>query len=139
MLVEITIIGRVNMLKYSKQREYIKEFLANRQDHPTAETIYSGVKDKIPQISLGTVYRNLSLMSNRGEIIKISTDSGPDRFDGNCSLHYHFFCISCGCILDLDMESIEHINTIAEHHFDGQILGSTTKFFGNCPTCLEKQ
>ena len=61
------------MLKYSRQREAIKTFLAGRYDHPTAETVYLGIKEEFPNISLGTVYRNLSLLSDIGEIQKLST------------------------------------------------------------------
>ena len=127
------------MLKYSRQRESIKNFLMQRCDHPTAETVYLGIKEDFPNISLGTVYRNLSLLADIGEILKISTDDGPDRFDGNINPHYHFFCKDCGQVLDLEMESIEHINVIAGHKFAGQITGSVTHFFGKCPECMEKQ
>lgn len=124
------------MLKYSRQRESIKNFLMQRCDHPTAETIYLGIKEEFPNISLGTVYRNLSLLADIGEILKISTNNGPDRFDGNICPHYHFFCKECGQVLDLEMDSIEHINVIASHKFGGQIEGSVTHFFGKCPECL---
>ena len=126
------------MLKYSRQRESIKNSLMQRCDHPTAETVYLDIKEEFPNISLGTVYRNLSLLAEIGEILKISTDDGPDRFDGNVEPHYHFFCKECGQVLDLEMESIEHINVIAGHKFAGQITGSVTHFFGKCPDCLKK-
>ena len=127
------------MLKYSRQRESIKNFLMQRCDHPTAETVYLGIKEDFPNVSLGTVYRNLSLLADLGEILKISTDDGPDRFDGNINPHYHFFCKDCGQVLDLEMESIEHINVIASHKFAGRITGSVTHFFGKCTECLEKE
>ena len=127
------------MLKYSRQRESIKNFLDGRYDHPTAETVYLGIKEEYPNISLGTVYRNLSLLADMGEILKISTDNGPDRFDGNTAPHYHFFCKECGSVIDLEMESIEHINVIAGHKFGGQIEGSVTHFFGSCPDCVKKK
>lgn len=127
------------MLKYSRQRESIKNFLMQQCDHPTAETVYMGMKEEYPNISLGTVYRNLSLLADIGEILKISTDNGPDRFDGHTSPHYHFFCKECAQVLDLEMESIEHINVIASHKFKGEINGSVTHFFGKCPDCLAKE
>ena len=68
------------MIKYSRQRESIVNFLASRTDHPTAETIYQNIKKEFPNISLGTVYRNLSLLEEIGEIIKISTGVGPDHY-----------------------------------------------------------
>lgn len=126
------------MIKYSRQRECIKHFLVNRYDHPTAETIYINVKKEFPNISLGTVYRNLSLLTELGEIQKISTGIGPDRFDGNPAPHYHFFCRNCGCVTDLDMEGIDHINILAGSQFDGEIEGNITYFYGKCADCLKK-
>ena len=70
-------------LKYSRQRECIREFVQNCHEHPTADTVYAGIKEEFPNISLGTVYRNLSLLVELGEIAKISTGNGPDRFDCN--------------------------------------------------------
>lgn len=127
------------MLKHSRQRENIKKYLMQRCDHPTAETVYLAMKEDFPNISLGTVYRNLSLLAELGEILKISVGSGPDRFDANLEPHYHFFCNECGRVLDLEMASVEHINVIAEHGFEGRIEGSITHFFGKCPECLAKE
>lgn len=127
----------LSLIKHSRQRECIKEFLADRFDHPTAETIYLNVKKEFPNISLGTVYRNLSLLTNQGIIRKLSTGIGPDRFDGNTSPHYHVLCTECGSVLDLDMENIDHINTLAGSQFDGEIYGHVTYFLGKCRNCLE--
>lgn len=123
------------MLKYSRQRESIKNFLATQCDHPTAETIYINIKKEFPNISLGTVYRNLNLLAEIGEIQKLSTGVGPDRFDGNPNPHYHFICNTCGNVLDLKVSGLEHINILAAQNFDGEIDGHTTYFFGACPTC----
>ena len=127
----------LSLIKHSRQRECIKEFLADRFDHPTAETIYLNVKKEFPNISLGTVYRNLSLLTNQGIIRKLSTGIGPDRFDGNTSPHYHVLCTECGSVLDLDMENIDHINTLAGSQFDVEIYGHVTYFLGKCRNCLE--
>lgn len=126
------------LIKHSRQRDCIKDFLANRCDHPTAETVYLNVRKEFPNISLGTVYRNLSLLTKLGEIRKLSTGTGPDRFDGNISPHYHIFCTECGNVLDLEIENIDHINTLASSGFDGEIEGHVTYFFGKCRNCLEK-
>lgn len=123
------------MIKYSKQRDSIKKFLADREDHPTAETVYWGIKEEFPNISLGTVYRNLALLANLGEILKLSIGNTPDRFDGRTNPHYHFLCNTCGNVLDLEMENIDHINVIAGHKFAGNIDGSVTYFYGTCPNC----
>lgn len=126
------------MLKYSRQRESIKNFLAARYDHPTAETVYLSIKEEFPNISLGTVYRNLNLLAEIGEIQKLSTGIGPDRFDGNPLPHYHFICNHCGCVLDLSVSGLEHINILAGQNFDGEIEGHITYFFGKCPACARE-
>ena len=73
-------------LKYSRQRESILQYLSATHSHPTADMVYMHVKEEFPNISLGTVYRNLNLLADIGEIIKIPTPDGGDRFDGisNC-------------------------------------------------------
>ena len=83
-------------IKYSRQREAIKHYLASTKEHPTADTVYLHVKEDFPNISLGTVYRNLNLLTDIGEAIKIPTPDGGDRFDGNVIPHNHFLCTSCG-------------------------------------------
>lgn len=123
------------MLKNSKQRDAIKSFLMTRYDHPTAETVYLNVKKEFPNISLGTIYRNLSLLSEIGEIQKLSTGIGPDRFDGNPAPHYHFICNQCGSVLDLDVTGLDHINVLASQNFDGEIEGHLIYFYGKCPDC----
>ncbi len=126
------------MIKYSRQRECIRDFILCRKDHPTAETVYMNVQKLFPNISLGTVYRNLTLLADLGEIQKISIGIGADRFDGNTAPHYHVICRNCGCVMDLEMENISHINILAENAFEGKIEGHFAYFFGICKSCLEK-
>ena len=77
-------------LNYSRQRESIKNYVMSRHDHPTAEQVYEAVKKEYPSVSRGTIYRNLSLLADRGEIVKLSRDGDVERFDGNTQLYYHF-------------------------------------------------
>lgn len=126
------------MIKYSRQRESIKSNLMSRYDHPTAETVYLDIKREYPNISLGTVYRNLSLLSELGEIQKISTELGPDRFDGNPAPHYHFICKECGCVMDIDLENQDNLDAIASDVFPGTIEGHSVQFYGKCPECMRK-
>lgn len=125
------------MLKYSRQRESIKQFLQSRHDHPTADMVYAGLKQTYPNISLGTVYRNLSLLADIGEISKISAGNGPDRFDGRITPHNHFICRECHQVLDLEMDSIDHITDVAGKHFDGIVEGHITNFYGLCGDCAK--
>lgn len=123
------------MLKYSRQRESIKNYLDTHRTHPTAETVYLDIKQDFPNISLGTVYRNLNLLADMGEILRISPGNGPDRYDGNAEPHYHFICEECGTVLDIDLEPQINLNEIANQQFNGTITGHVTHFFGLCPEC----
>ncbi|BAK46900.1 hypothetical protein CXIVA_09330 [Clostridium sp. SY8519] len=127
-----------NRSKRSKQRDSIQAFLASRHDHPTAETVYLNIREQIPNISLATVYRNLSLLSEQGEIRKISIGQGPDRFDGNTEPHSHFICRECGTIIDLAAEPALPVTDMDGHPFDGKIDEHVTCYYGLCPTCLKK-
>ena len=124
-------------LKHSKQRDSIKEFLEGRKDHPTADMVYMNVRKTFPNISLGTVYRNLSLLSEIGEIQKISSSNGPDRFDGNPKPHFHFFCRKCGQVTDIPCKyPIDFQSQL--HDFGGMVEEESIQFFGICETCLKK-
>lgn len=127
------------VLKHSKQRDSIKAYLASTTAHPTADTVYLHIREEFPHISLGTVYRNLNLLADIGEAIKITTPDGADRFDGNTEPHYHVLCTKCGSVIDLEMESLTSINKIAEDHFPGTIESHTALFFGVCENCLDHQ
>lgn len=125
-------------LKYSKQRQVIKDFLMTRKDHPTADTVYMNVRNEHPNISLGTVYRNLSLLADLGEIQRLRFGDGVDHYDADTSEHYHFICTKCGSIIDLKAESLDHIMDIAGRSFDGEIQGHVIYFHGICGSCKKR-
>lgn len=125
--------------KHSRQRELIKEFLMTRKDHPTADVVYRSVRQQNPNISLGTVYRNLTLLADTGEIRRLNVGDGVDHFDADTSPHYHFVCRECGSVIDLKMDSIEAIKNIAAANFDGHIAGHVTYFYGLCSKCTKAQ
>lgn len=126
-------------LKYSRQREAVKNFLMTRKDHPTADVVYLNVRREFPNISLGTVYRNLTLLSDLGEIRKLHFNDGVDHFDADTSPHYHFICAECGQVLDLNMAVQNAVNETASESFDGNIHGHITYFYGLCGDCCRKQ
>ena len=126
-------------LKYSRQRESIKNYLLSTHDHPSADVVYQHVREDFPNISLGTVYRNLKLLTEIGEARNISSPDGIDRFDGFVQPHNHFFCTCCRRILDLDLDMAEitRLNQSAAENFDGLIESSNTIFYGTCGDCSE--
>ncbi len=125
-------------LKYSRQREVIKTFLCTRKDHPTADVVYLNVRQQYPNISLGTVYRNLTLLSEMGEIMRLRVGDGVDHFDADTSPHNHFVCSECGSVIDLKMENIDYIKEAAEKNFSGRIDGYSAYFYGLCGNCCGK-
>ena len=98
------------------------------------------VREEFPHISLGTVYRNLNLLADIGEAIKITTAYGGDRFDGRTEPHYHVACTSCGKVMDLELDPkhFDEVNEMAGRHFDGVIESHSTLFYGTCPDCMKK-
>ncbi len=124
------------MIKYSRQREAIYQFLCTRTDHPTAETIYASLRVEMPNISLGTVYRNLSLLSDTGQIQKLSGSGTSDRFDPKATPHYHFHCEHCGKVEDIPMTSMDSLNQLAQAHLGGTIRSHTLMFHGTCSECV---
>ncbi|MGN0171082.1 MAG: transcriptional repressor [Lachnospiraceae bacterium] len=128
------------MLKNSKQREAIRTVLMETKSHPSAETVYQMLKATYPNISLATVYRNLNLLTELGEITKVSGTTGSDRFDGNVNPHIHFFCTDCNTILDLPSpENDTDQVAIMQETFSGKITGHVTNYYGLCPDCLAKE
>lgn len=123
-------------LKYSRQRESIKAYLMARQDHPTADAVYTAIREEFPNISLGTVYRNLNLLVELGEAQKLNCGDGKDHFDADVSPHYHFICQHCSAVTDLMLKPLPEVTEQAQAAFDGQIHSHVTYFYGICPNCL---
>lgn len=126
-------------LKHSRQRESIKACLMSRCDHPTADAIYTTIREEFPNISLGTVYRNLNLLVELGEAQKLTCGDGKDHFDGDTSPHYHFVCRRCGAVSDLSLAPMQEVTEKAQADFGGQIDSHTIYFYGSCPNCLNQE
>ena len=122
----------------SRQRDAIVNYIMTYHNHPTADTIYNAIKKDFPNISLGTVYRNLTLLTELGTIKKLSCGGISEHFDGDTTPHNHFICNQCGNITDLDMENIDFINELASKHFDGEISGHNIYFYGLCCSCKKE-
>ena len=96
-------------LKYSRQRESIKACLMSRKDHPTADALYTSIREQFPNISLGTVYRNLNLLVELGEIRKLSAATARIISIMTTSPHYHYVCRQCGRVMDIPMEATKEL------------------------------
>lgn len=141
MIINIEIERRiwVAALKYSRQREAIKNYLTGREDHPTADMVYTAIRKIYPNISLGTVYRNLTLLADQGEIMKISCGETSDRFDARTEDHCHIICQECGRVGDLWGIDAELIDRMADKNYEGDVCGHQIYFFGKCKQCKDKE
>ena len=122
-------------LRSTKQREIILETLRGVESHPTADELYQMVRMVRPDISLGTVYRNLEKLAARGIIKKLSLAGSRKRFDGCVDAHYHLRCRDCGRVEDLKMRPIVRLEEKAGRLSDYEITGHSLEFYGLCPAC----
>ena len=126
--------------KNFRKRNAILSYLQSTEAHPSAETIFSDLKPQIPDLSLGTVYRNLSLFKAQGLAISVATVNGVERFDGNAAPHVHFICSTCDAVIDLDeMEVPDALREAAAQCCGGRVDSCQLSFTGLCQKCLEKE
>ena len=122
--------------KHFKKRDAILTCLRGTTIHPSAEWIYMQLKDEIPKLSLGTVYRNLAYFKETGKAISVGTVKGIERFDGNTSPHVHFICNSCGAVIDLPEVAVpEELKASAESGCGGSVCSCQLSFCGICSNC----
>ena len=124
--------------KHFKKREAILNCLRSTTSHPSAEWVHAQLKAEYPDISLGTVYRNLALFKEQGLVISVGTVNGVERFDADTEPHVHFFCNECGAVLDLVGLSVpEELNLAAAAETGGQVGTCQLTFSGVCMDCLK--
>ena len=126
-------------VKRSRQRDAIRSFLMSRKDHPTAEVVYDNVSKEFPNISLGTVYRNLAQLAENGDILKIITSANKEHFDGFVHRHFHFVCNKCDKIYDVDLDGMDKIKNQAAEKLNADIEDYSLIFYGICENCSSKK
>ncbi len=122
-------------MRLTKQRKIILERLKQSRRHPTAVQIYDEVRSELPNISLGTVYRNLDILSKEGIISKIETCGDQKRFDGTSDPHLHIICSSCGKVQDAHQEPDIDMDRLTRGETDFKITGVRLELLGICPEC----
>jgi len=125
----------MSVLRRSRQRDVILRELKNVTSHPTASEIYEMVRVEIPNISLGTVYRNLEQLVDHGSIQKLEISGKQARFDGNPEMHTHLRCAGCNKVIDVDDPPIELIQDIPDEICNHEILGLSIEYVGLCSAC----
>jgi Fur family ferric uptake transcriptional regulator len=124
--------------RMTPQRRIILEELRKDNSHPSADSIYAMVRRRIPRISLGTVYRNLEILTELGEIQKLETSGSLRRFDGNPEKHYHIRCIRCDRVIDAPVEPLIKTKGDVHQSTTFKIIGHRFEFIGVCPECSDE-
>lgn len=125
--------------KFSRKREALYNALRATTVHPTAEWLYAALRPEYPDLSLGTVYRNLKKFCAEGKARSVGVINGQEHFDANVSPHTHLICRSCGTVRDLfEINVSDEIAQQAADVSGYQITGVSLRLMGLCPSCKKK-
>jgi Fur family transcriptional regulator, peroxide stress response regulator len=122
----------------SKQRERILALLRSTDTHPTANWLFGRLKKEFPDLSMGTVYRNIGILVQQGLIGRIAFGSTFDRLDANVTEHYHFICEECDAIIDLKLSIEPGIDKRVPISEGFEVHRHAIEFYGLCPKCSKK-
>ena len=121
--------------KSSRQRDLILRIVRATHSHPSADWVFEQAREEMPNISLGTVYRNLNLLRDEGKIRELNFSRGSNRYDGDLRYHYHVRCIECGRVEDVPhispRASSDEIETLTRY----RIFSVQLEYLGICPEC----
>ncbi len=126
-------------MRMTSQREIILEELRKLKSHPTADELYLVVKQRLPRISIATVYRNLEKMSEAGIIKKLEYSGRQKRFDAATHPHYHIHCIRCGRIADVKTIPGRRLNSMISDASGYEVIDDQVEFSGICPECRNRK
>lgn len=119
--------------RVTPQRRAIAEVLDGDDRHMTAEAILSRALERLPEISVATVYNTLNGLVAMGELVEVSAGGGPKRYDLNVAAHHHLVCTTCGVLRDVPARRVEPLSGDDRHGFD--LEGVEVVFRGTCPDC----
>ena len=123
--------------RYSRQREEIYQVLCASKEHPTAQMVYDVLRADLPNLSLGTVYRNLNLLAELGKVRRVATVQNVDRFDAVCEDHAHFICECCGKVEDFFDVNMDSVKDLCGNLSDHRILRLNVVMEGRCSDCMK--
>lgn len=122
--------------KQFRKRNAILSYLRSTDAHPSADMVFAHLKPEFPDLSLGTVYRNLSMFRQQGTIASVGTVNGVERFDWNTQPHVHFVCTGCSAVVDMPQLAISReMAHAAEAAFGGKVDACQLTFTGLCSVC----
>ena len=123
------------MPRMTEQRRVILEELRQLKSHPTADDVHALVRQRLPRVSLGTIYRNLEMLSQVGTIQKLDATGGQRRYDAKVEQHYHIRCTHCGRMDDVPLEPVIELEHALHDQCHYEVTGHWVEFSGVCPDC----
>lgn len=126
------------MVRRSVKREAVLSLLRSTHSHPSAVWLYERLRPRFPDLSLGTVYRNLRQLEGEGLITSVGVIDGVERFDGDTAPHAHFVCARCGEVTDVEISGTAPLCRQALRSTGGEVSACEVRFTGVCGKCLNK-
>ncbi|MFW6057182.1 MAG: Fur family transcriptional regulator [Chloroflexota bacterium] len=126
-------------MRRTRQREVISRVVCTSKCHPSADYVYEEVRKELPGVSLGTVYRNLKVLAELGEVQVLDGPGGTKRYDACTDSHYHFVCERCGRIVDLDIELEADLDRLVAERTGFDVQRHTLEFRGVCGECRRSE
>jgi len=124
-------------MRMTPQRMAILEYLDGNTDHPSAEDIFAGVREKYPSMSFATVYNTLEALKSRGGVLELTIDPGRKRYDPNTEPHHHLICLECRKIVDVHLDAEPSVPAALQGDFE--VVGSHIEFYGVCGACRSRR
>lgn len=121
--------------RHTIQRDLVLQAVQALRNHPTADEIYAYIHTRHPSVSRGTVYRNLGLLAQQGQILRVTHLDAADRFDFNFAPHHHFLCNSCGSVFDVQLPFQDSLLQQVKNTEGFLFQACHVSFSGLCPTC----
>ncbi len=121
--------------RMTSQRRAVLEVLNDTLDHPTADEVYLRVRDKLPRVSLATVYRNLDVLAELGQVKVIEFPGRPRRYDAMTDPHYHIVCVECGKVEDVHLSQLPDLGAMVAKTGAYEVLAARLEFEGRCSEC----
>ena len=117
------------------QRELVQDAVRQLMCHASADEVYRFICERYPSVGKATVYRNLNLLAEEGQILRVRLPGGAEHFDHNCHDHYHVYCINCGKVQDVDMESLGDLKQHIRDDHGIEYIDYDVVFRGICAEC----
>lgn len=126
-------------MRMTSQRAVVLEYLRSVKNHPSAGEVYDAVRERLPGISLATVYRTLAWLRDRGEALELKYGDKASRYDGDTGEHSHFACTGCGRVLDVDLPAPEVDANEVKRQLGAELRSRRLEMTGLCNECLNKE